>query len=249
MRLFLLAVLVTLGVAGISAERARAQGTPERSAPACHLQPRPNTLWSLVECCSLSITSNTSCTAYDAKRDYVIIKDNDPKKSKAYLIMPTAKVTGMEDPQIFQPSLSALWKDGWEIAEKYIARPAAGMGLAINSRDARTQNQLHIHISCVRADVARVLADAQDLAFYPGKARAMRLPPDDKLYQVVKVRKLDGVDNPFEIGATSRVPETMGNRGTAVVGAANADEYYVLNTYRGDGSDGSSEELLAQTCP
>ena len=55
-------------------------------------------------------------------------------------------------------SVDAAWQSR-EVLSGSVGRavPRAAVGLAVNQRRSRSQDQLHIHISCVRAEVARAL--------------------------------------------------------------------------------------------
>ncbi|NDL64621.1 CDP-diacylglycerol diphosphatase [Enterobacteriales bacterium SAP-6] len=113
------------------------------------------------------------CKEVNLAGGYVIFKDlNGPLQ---YLLMPTEKMTGMESPQLLQAKTPNFFYDAWQerhyLAEKRGAPiPDSALSLAINSVSGRTQNQLHIHISCLRADVRRQLdgeAAALDNAWHP----------------------------------------------------------------------------------
>ena len=63
-------------------------------------------------------------------------------------MIPVKSVTGVEDDRIFSSALVNLWEDAWFWSRKYPGQPESRTGLAINSKKGRSQNQLHIHISC-----------------------------------------------------------------------------------------------------
>jgi CDP-diacylglycerol pyrophosphatase len=92
------------------------------------------------------------CTQVDRAAGFVVLKDrNGPLQ---YLLMPTAKITGIESPQLLATTTPNFFQQAWQarrfMAQKY-AKPIddADISLAINSEYGRTQNQLHIHISCL----------------------------------------------------------------------------------------------------
>jgi CDP-diacylglycerol pyrophosphatase len=121
--------------------------------------------------------------------------------------------------------------------------------LAINSEQGRSQNQLHIHISCVRPDVVEALERARRLGRNPSQPMQLRLRPENHSYRAVVVRQLLGNDSPFSIVA--KMPgaaKTMGRQSIAVIGSRVPQNYYVLDTVAGPGNPGSAEELLDQTC-
>ena len=229
-------------------ERATTQGASNQ-AGACKLASAPNTLTSLARCCAESLASNPSCREYNPDRGFVIIKDNAPDKPDAYLIMPVATVSGIEDPQVFRSPVANFWQYGFEEAKPFLRVPDRVTALAINSEYGRTQNQLHIHISCVRPDVIAVLERARRLGRDPTQPMQLRLRPENHSYRAVVVRELLGNDSPFSIVA--KMPgaaETMGRQSIAVIGSRVPQNYYVLDTVAGPGNPGSAEELLDQTC-
>ena len=97
-----------------------------------------------------------------------------------FLLIPTARIDGIESPQIVAADAPNYFADAWRarsFAEQRAGRglPRDWMSLAINSADARSQDQLHIHIDCVRADVQETLAAhaddiGSDLGAVPGPA-------------------------------------------------------------------------------
>jgi CDP-diacylglycerol pyrophosphatase len=208
----------------------------------------PDTLLKLADCCAASVQSNPSCRLSNPTDDYVIIKDNDPRKPQAYLILPTAKVTGIEDPLIFKMPVVDFWRHGWAQSTTYPGRPPADTALAINSRHARSQNQLHIHISCVRSDVKNALL-ATPIPSYPDKPVALPLPPHRNAYEVVRVTGLAGSLSPFLMVRDNPAAQAdMADQSIAVVGSPTSDEYFVLSTHYDAGNRGFDEELLNQSC-
>jgi CDP-diacylglycerol pyrophosphatase len=123
---------------------------------------------------------------------YAVLKDRTG--ATQYLLIPTDKVTGIEDPRLLQPGTETYLERAWAFRNLLFARlghdlPAEDVSLAINSVSGRSQNQLHIHIDCVRADIRGLLRTAQPSlgpAFTPldvpisGRAyRAMAIPAQD----------------------------------------------------------------------
>ena len=79
-----------------------------------------------------------------------------------FLLIPTARVTGIEDPAILAPGAPNYWEAAWQARGlvQSLAKgplPTSDLSLAINSIDGRSQDQLHIHIDCIRADVRDAL--------------------------------------------------------------------------------------------
>lgn len=241
------AFLMAVAVLGARDVPALAQ-TAADPAASCVLPPRPDTLWALAQCCERSLTGDVGCRVYDKTNDYVIIKDNSVRKPQSYLIIPTSRVTGIEDGLVNRPPVVDFWQYGWAQSRTYPGYPTADTGMAINSEQGRTQNQLHIHISCVRPDVKTAL-DQAPIGFFPAQPITLRLPPHDNLYRATKVTGLTGEQSPFLVFQSDpQVRDHMGKQSIAVVGSSVADQYFVLDTQSGDGKSGHAEELLEQTC-
>lgn len=194
------------------------------------------------------------CAAVDLDKGYVVLKDlvGDTQ----YLLMPTAKITGVEDPQILAPDAKNYFADAWA-ARHYTTDaakrdlPRGDLSLAVNSVDGRTQNQLHIHIDCVapavRDAIAKNIAEVGDRwATFPDKLaghtyRAMQVPGDALTV------------NPFKLIAATVPPDAMGKQTLVVVGTnlpGGAPGFVLL----ADGADpatgdhGSGEELQDHSC-
>lgn len=239
----LLALAACAGTATGHGQPATAQGST------CHLSPAPNTLLSLARCCAESLVSNPSCREYNPDRQFVIVKDNAPSKPDAYLIIPVAPVTGIEDKQVFHSPVADFWQYGWEEAGRFLRVPDRATALAINSVEGRSQNQLHIHISCVRPDVASALEGTRRLGHDPKQPMQLRLRPANHVYRAIVVRDLIRNASPFLLVAQMPgAAEAMGRQSLAVIGSRVPNTYYVVDTVAGPGNPGSAEELLDQTC-
>jgi CDP-diacylglycerol pyrophosphatase len=68
------------------------------------------------------------------------------------------RVTGIDDPQVKSSTFPNYWEIAWQKTELYLNRPREQMGLAINCASCRDQDQLHIHMACVKKDVREELA-------------------------------------------------------------------------------------------
>jgi len=254
LRRFSRGVLVLTVVAALCGPGARGEApaptAPASGAAACVVAPKPNSLWSLAQCCAKDSKSDPDCRYYSEADEFIILKDNSRKKPAAYLIIPTAKITGIEDRQIFAPPFADFWGYGWRLAQTFVKKPAAETALAINSASGRTQNQLHIHIACVRPDVARTLAgnDAK-VGSDPATAMQLALGPADNTYRVIKAAGLTGPDSPYKlVAAMPGAGADMADQSIAVIGSTTPGSYYVLETYAHGANPGSAEELLDQYC-
>jgi len=124
----------------------------------------PNALWFVVhDLCvpdQRQFGSSSPCTEVDLAAGHVILKA--PSGPTHFLLIPTARVTGIEDPAILLPGAPNYWAQAWQ-ARRYVEQRAGRtlgrdeISLAINSIDGRTQDQLHIHIDCIKPDVRAAL--------------------------------------------------------------------------------------------
>jgi CDP-diacylglycerol pyrophosphatase len=124
----------------------------------------PDALWKLVhgQCVPDQLRHHdpAPCTRVSlhrgVARGYVVLKDRNG--ATQFLLIPTARVTGIESPALLAPHAPNYWAPAWEARRFVFARaqrgfPRDAISLAINSTQGRSQNQLHIHVDCVRPDV------------------------------------------------------------------------------------------------
>jgi CDP-diacylglycerol pyrophosphatase len=188
---------------------------------------------------------------------YVVLKDI--RGATQYLVIPTAKVTGIEDPAILDPASPNYFAAAWN--QRSYTEAAAGpnlphdaISLAINSPLARSQNQLHIHIDCLRADVRAALEQQRDAVGDDWAPLAHPLVGHHYWAMRVIAPSLDGAD-PFKLLASKRpgARETMGQQTLAVVGTVFAGDKpgFILLNDSADltaGDRAGSEELQDHTC-
>jgi CDP-diacylglycerol pyrophosphatase len=102
----------------------------------------------------------------DARREregYAVL--HDIKGGAHFLLIPTRTITGMESTELVEAGAPNYFAAAWQardlvaaVAGHSIGRGA--IGLALNPRHARSQDQLHIHIECLRTEVAHALRAA-----------------------------------------------------------------------------------------
>ena len=136
----------------------------------------PDTLWRLIDtrCVpeALAGAAPAPCARVDLSpdRDHGWVALKDLKGPLQFLLMPTARITGIENPSLESPTATNYFAQAWRERDLLDARhgsPLArdAVSLTVNSRARRSQNQLHIHISCVRPELrARLLAAQADIA-------------------------------------------------------------------------------------
>ena len=94
-------------------------------------------------------------------RGHAVLKDLVGETQ--FLVIPTARITGIEDPALLAPRAPNYWTPAWIARFHVSARartelPRSAIALAVNSVKSRSQNQLHIHIDCVQPGLRRYLA-------------------------------------------------------------------------------------------
>ena len=86
----------------------------------------------------------------------------DPRGGTQFLLIPTTRISGIESPMVRGKNATNYFASAWK-ARIHINEalqqtlPRDEIGLAINSAASRSQDQLHIHFSCIRANVLTAL--------------------------------------------------------------------------------------------
>jgi CDP-diacylglycerol pyrophosphatase len=182
-----------------------------------------------------------------------------PREGIRFLLIPTTPISGIESPIVRGPNATNYFASAWEhrtYIEEALHRslPRDAVALAINSVVSRSQDQLHIHFSCVRVDVWQALHRNErsigddwapfNVSFFEHNYVAMWVAGEQL-----------SPHNPFSLlqkklpGAT----QDMANRTLVVIGFTRADGirgFVILadqvNEENGDLASG--EELLDPSC-
>ncbi|AXE30161.1 CDP-diacylglycerol diphosphatase [Chromobacterium phragmitis] len=198
------------------------------------------------------------CAEVKLDQGVAVLKDrNGPLQ---YLLIPTAKVSGIESPALLSDGAPDYWREAWRARGYLDARrgqplPRMALSLTINSQYGRSQNQLHIHISCTDATVRQQVDDLAD-----GLQRSWRQLPVELKGHAYWARRVDAdgagdpVGDAFQLLANG-VPGAsaeMGRYGMAMLPARFDDgEGFVLLATRADLFEinrGSAEELQDHGC-
>lgn len=105
------------------------------------------------------------CAAVDLDDGWAVLKD--AVGDRQYLLIPTVKLSGVESPELVAPGAPNYFAAAWR-ARSFTEAAAGGaiprdwMSLAVNSAVSRSQNQLHIHIDCIRSDVHAAITEHAD---------------------------------------------------------------------------------------
>ncbi len=175
-----------------------------------------------------------------------------------FLLIPTERITGIEDPALLAPNTPNFFDAAWS-ARTFVetqlrrAMPRDAFGLVVNSVQGRSQEQLHIHIDCIRADVR----DA--LRLRSGEVGPVWAPFPAPLlgrgYMAMRVpgERL-GSSDPFKLLA-SGVPGAQGGMGlhTLIVAGVEVEgrpEFVILDRQvtKEVGDRGNGTELLDRAC-
>jgi CDP-diacylglycerol pyrophosphatase len=224
----------------------------------------PSVLWKIVheQCvpnernrhdpqpCALVAIAGGEQTGYAILKDKVGIAQ--------FLLIPTARNSGIDDPGILAAGMPNFWDLAWQARRFTVARagstlPRDALSLAINSSVGRSQDQLHIHIDCVRPDVRAAIArHASEIgsswAIFP-------VPLSGHRYRAMRVEQetLNDV-NPFHLlaGRDPKIIAELGLHTLVVVGATFGDKegFVVFDDVanRPAGDFASGEELQDHDC-
>ena len=220
-------------------------------------QADPNALWTIVhDKCVVDEQQHhdpAPCSRVDLVRGegggFAVLKDLVGERQ--YLLIPTARIAGMESPELLNPGAMNYFGAAWQ-ARSFVEQRAGGtiardwMSLAVNSAAARSQNQLHIHIDCVRADVHDALHSAAG-AIGPVWA-PLPAPLAGHSYWAMSVGGTDLDANPFTLLADGLggARADMGLHTLVVVGTTDPSGrpgFVILADRADDDSDAGGEEL------
>ena len=193
---------------------------------------------------------------HDRRSAFTVIQN--PRFHAHFILVPNARMSGIESPVLLEKDapdyFGYAWTMRYRLAYEY-GRPVPDdvLGLALNSAYGRSQNQLHIHLTCLREDVRRQLK-----AERPYIGREWTLLPDLLLRHPFYAKRIEqpaliGV-NPIKSLADKfhLTPEQLAYYGVAVVPTTfeNQPGFILLATRVGMGerNRASVESLLDKRC-
>jgi CDP-diacylglycerol pyrophosphatase len=227
--------LLALFVAFVAVAKASAYDATDRNA-----------LWKRVQsCAAVKNPPQGSCLFHSASKHFVLLKDGDPAKPRAYLILPTDRVPGIESPAVFGEPLLDIWRYGWEEGLIYVKAPVSRIGMAINSKPGRNQDQLHIHVSCSSLQTRQALEHANVTSHW-GTRPFVTI--GNRTYNAILVTSLAGKQSPWVL--VSELPgakSDMGDHTIAVVATKNGS-WYVLDDYAHGHDKATAEAVLDERC-
>lgn len=194
----------------------------------------------------------------DAKTgSYAVLKDRAGRYQ--YLVLPLARIVGIESPLLLKQDTPNFLADAWK-ARMYVEAalhqrlPRDAIGLVVNSVHDRSQDQLHIHVDCIRPDVHDALQHLLPGITDRWHALGELLPPHGGSYQARWVSGTTLSINAFKSLAASLPPgDHMALHSLAVIGARRpsgqpgfillSSRYVPAQGYRGD-----AEGLQDRSC-
>jgi CDP-diacylglycerol pyrophosphatase len=220
----------------------------------------PNALWRIVHtlCATdMKMSGNPApCTRVDLAKRYAVLKDI--RGDTQLLLIPTDRVIGIEAPQLLASGAPNYFEDAWVSRPLFDARvghpvPREDIALAVNSLYGRSQQQLHIHIDCVRPGVKDALA--ANAGRIGRRWALLEVPLAGRRYQAMR---LDGADlgerDPFKLLAKQPPARAdMASETLAVIAITAPDGRpgFVLLSDRADITTfdrGTAEDLMDHSC-
>lgn len=178
-------------------------------------------LWNIVH--NKCVVATKPCTVVNTAEHYALLKDL--RGVAQHLLIPTDKITGIESPALLDPKTPNFFNDAWKEQAAVNAKlphplPRDEISLAVNAQNARSQNQLHIHIDCLSVESHQALLNVADQL-----GTTWQPLPVEIAGHHFKAEKIEGETlgnyNPFlELAKTLKDPSTeMRKQNLVVVGA------------------------------
>lgn len=107
------------------------------------------------------------CLKVDLWRGFAVLCA--PRREQLdFIVTPTRKIEGVESIQLLEDDAPLIfegaWGERWRLSETTSRRLASNdVAMAINSKDTRGQDQLHIHLGCVADSVRDYFSQAPKL--------------------------------------------------------------------------------------
>jgi CDP-diacylglycerol pyrophosphatase len=192
-----------------------------------------------------------------AEKGFAVLKDL--RGATQFLLISTARISGIESPALLAPDAPNYFADAWD-ARTYIDQalhrtlPRDDIGLAINSAASRSQDQLHIHVDCIRPDLLKTLREQQPSI--ADRWAPLNVALSGHRYQVMWVAgERLGSNNPFQLlahGFPSAARE-LGDWTLVVVGSSQVNGvagFFILADHvnRESHDPAHGEELLDHAC-
>jgi CDP-diacylglycerol pyrophosphatase len=213
----------------------------------------PGSLWHVVD--SLCVpakkagTNPLPCLEVDLERGFAVLVVD----TLHILVVPTRRMAGIESPELLDTGSPNYWDYAWQfrghIRDAVTPQLKSNdFAMAINSVDGRSQDQLHIHLGCIRPDVQAALQ-----IYEPSIGTTWsRLPfaVVGQRYRIMRLNQTElGTADPFKLvaGGIAGARGNMGGQTIVVAGAKfrdGATGFYLLAS----ASTPNGESLLDYKC-
>lgn len=188
---------------------------------------------------------------------YAVFKDRDGPYQ--YLVLPLARITGIESEALLAPNAPNYLADAWESrryveAALHMSVPRDVLSLVVNSPSGRSQNQLHVHVDCVRSDVHDTLQRLLPTIGTYWKPLGEPLPPYQHRFMAIWIPGDALTINPFQSLASALPPgDRMAQHSLFVAGAwsRTGEPGFILLSGKVDpvsGDRGNADDLQDQAC-
>ena len=203
-------------------------------------------LWHIVQTCVAASTANPLLApCLQVTPETVLMRDRHGVLQR--LLLPTQRITGIEDARIASPNAPDYWTAAWQ------GRPlnidASRLSITINGPGGRTQNQLHLHVSCTRLDVLRQVRDMAEGGLIDSKPRPVAGGLREKTYFM---QRIDPTHTPvfaaaYQTAAALNVPASQ--LGAALIPLDDsANTFALLLELASTGRGASAERLQDHDC-
>ena len=224
-----------------------------------------NRLWAIVRTCASAYRwtgvsfpcLKVDLPGDDLNRGTAVVR---PLRTDDLILSPTRETRGIEDPFLQSDAAPNYFAAAWR-ARAFLKAPDGDppardeVALIVNTRNARSQDQLHIHIGCLRPDARRVVEEAAQRMPLGQWTRIGALAPR-QIYYGERVREADFETlNPVRIAARgfAGAEKNPGGLMVMVVGARVRGEDDMVIAAFFEGVDGrmrhsGAEQLLDKSC-
>ena len=221
-------------------------------------------LWHVVQTCvaahditGLSFPCLNVDTADGIDRGYAVLRA--PFDKSHIIVSPTVRTIGIEADRLRGAGAPNYFADAWasrQYAREGLARSPerADLALAVNSRLGRSQDQLHIHVDCIRPTVKQKLADLAPTLAARRWTRITVMPRAPRYWALaLPTADLAGL-NLFDLVANGLAiaPEDMDDTTIVVVGTAGESPGFVVlarQRIQNTSDEAHGEALMDHSCP
>ena len=187
-------------------------------------------------------------------RGYIVLR---PPRLNDLILTPTRKIVGIEDPLLQSAEAPNYFNAAWR-ARSFLngadgrAREHDEIALVANSAAVRTQDQLHIHVGCLKTPARRMLAAAAPKVPI-GKWVQIGAVVPHTVFWGMRIRGADLSDiEPFRLAAEALAGEVIPPRNLMIAAAGvrveGDDQFLILASYA-EATGAWSSALLDGTCP